>query len=184
MTENLVQEPANASESPTSTTGADMTGNSATEPLNRPDGAPFQPEALVTAEPSAATSNSLDSRDEWDKCMDSEELDGFRPVREELEILARHWAEKDFNFDLFIYVYEQGITGSLHREKMYYLLRLGRIAKVIGKDAVKSIYTEIEAKERKEIREQYKSRFVQGTEDELKVLREEVELEMKRRNRL
>jgi hypothetical protein len=161
-----------------------MTENRVTQPLNRPDGAPSQSEALVTAEPSADTNNSLDSCDEFENYMDSEEITGFRPTREELEIIARHWAEQDFNQNLDLYVYDMGMSGSHWRNQMYWLMRLSRVAKVIGKEAVSAMYDEIEKEERNRIRERFKARFERGTEDEWEVLREEFQLDMKRRNRL
>jgi len=99
--------------------------------------------------------------------MDSEEIDGFRPVREELEVIARHWAQKELDEDLFCYLADFNDNS----RQMYILDRQNSVARVIGWDAVNAIRADVCAEERKRIREQFKDTFEEGIDNEFEVQR-------------
>ena len=108
---------------------------------------------------------------EEDKAMDAEELDGFRPVREELEVIARHWADK--GLDDYIFKYCMG-GGGCDFSDSFKEIRLNRVAQVIGEDAVRAIVTQVLEAERKRIRARYPEHFLDGTKSECEVLRHEM----------
>ena len=117
-----------------------------------------------------------------DRHVDSQEIDGFRPTREELEVIARHWAEKELDDFLFHYLYGVGISGHDHAKQMFQLNRLNRVAKVIGDDAVADICKAVNEEERKKIREQFKATFEEGVDDEFEVLEMHMRREERRRH--
>ena len=73
----------------------------------------------------------------------AEEVSGYTPTHHELLLLARHWAEVDLNIRFEFALF--GFTGSTEIRLLPFAnLRLGRIARCLGGDAVRQVIAEVE----------------------------------------
>jgi hypothetical protein len=98
------------------------------------------------------------------KAPEAEEVLAYPLTRDELLVLARHWAKEDLDLQLFFFF--TGCTGGIECRTMAYAgHRLRRIADLLGLDAVQRAVAEVEEEARRDIGDEEWRGFTGGTEE-------------------
>ena len=103
----------------------------------------------------------------------AEEIRDFTPTRHELIQLVKYWAEVEIDLSYFMFVHNT--TGSdWLRKRSFAGHRIGRIAKIIGKDEVNKAVDEVYAKFGEKQDKRYWDIFTSGTSEQWDEIQEEV----------
>jgi len=106
------------------------------------------------------------------------EISGFVPTRDELLILAKHWAAVALDIEYFWFLYEQ-VGSSDRRIESFARRRVSRIAALFSDEAVTKAITAVEEQLGKKFgSSKYWDIFLHGTPGEHKAAQEEIAREM------